>query len=65
MDRDNGITSAGQHCAGCEHWRAIWYFGKRGETQGKACYFLLDTGHRRGGTIEDCTKKTIMGRASA
>lgn len=62
MDRNNRTASTGQRREGCAHWRRL---AGRYDKSLHVCHFILDTGHRRGGTVENCTKRTITGRASA
>lgn len=62
MNDKTRSPSNGQCCEGCAHWRRL---AGRYDKSLHVCHFILDTGHRRGGTVENCTKRTIIGRASA
>ena len=55
-------TTHTTRCDGCTHWRRLTV---RYDKSIRVCHFILDTGHRRGGTVDDCTKKTTVGRESA
>jgi len=57
-------TTRTSRCDGCLHWKPLWYIGGTHEEPTRACLYILDTGHRRGGSAENCTKKTISGRAN-
>ena len=58
-------TTRAHRCNGCTHWKPLWYIGGTRADPTRACLYILDTGHRRGGSVESCTKKTIIGRANA
>ena len=58
-------TTRAARCDGCVHWKPLFYSGGTRAEPTKACLFILDTGHRRGSSVESCAKKTIIGRVRA
>lgn len=56
-------------CAGCVHWRRLYFPADVGRVKaipGRACLYILDTGHRRGDPVATCNKKSvIMGGVTA
>ncbi len=47
-------------CIGCDHWRRLYPSGGKHKTP-HVCHYILDTGRRRGDTVENCTKRISGG----
>ena len=65
MNDTFSTAATAQHCNGCRYWKKLFYRGGTHEAPTRACHYMLDTGRRRGSSVLNCAKKTIMGGIQA
>ncbi len=45
------------HCIGCAHYKPL---SSQRKHSPRICHYALDTGHIRGGLVQNCTQKTAV-----
>ena len=56
-------TGCPERCAGCFHLKRAYFPSDPGKVQaipGHVCLYILHTGHRRGVSVQNCNKHTLM-----